>query len=318
MISVIIPIYNVSTTIEKILESLLQQTERDFEVIMVDDGSIDDSADICQRIARQDTRFRYIHQKNAGVSAARNRGLQEATGEYIAFLDADDIVAPNYLQELLRACKNADIAVCDVVVREGGMETKRFTQAPCLLTQAEALNALLIRQTINSGPYAKLFRRKILNCLTFPPLKAYEDILFVKAAFSKAQYVSVTNQTEYVYIQNPQGAMSNFIKAPSLDIIKATDELLDFIHAHSYLDSRTFYITASHLMQYVQPLMDQSAMGSAEFIESTQKLYRKYKMQILCCPAFPWKEKVVYLAFAYGWRYKNKRLIRIGGSACQR
>ena len=116
----------------------------------------------------------------------------------------------------------------------------------------------------------------------------------------------------------PQGAMSNFIKAPSLDIIKATDELLDFIHAHSYLDSRTFYITASHLMQYVQPLMDQSAMGSAEFIESTQKLYRKYKMQILCCPAFPWKEKVVYLAFAYGWRYKNKRLIRIGGSACQR
>lgn len=318
MISIIIPVYNAFSTIERVVDSIISQNVDNYEVILVDDGSTDGSAEVCDKIATRYPAFRCIHQPNAGVSAARNRGLQETAGDFIAFLDADDVIAPNYLQELLCACEDADIAVCDVVVREGETETKRFTHTPCLLTQNEALNALFTRQTINSGPYAKLFRRKILHCLAFPPLKAYEDILFVKDAFSKAQHIAVTNQTEYVYLQNPQGAMSNFIKAPSLDIIKATDELLGFIHAHGNLDPRTFYITASHLMQYVQPLMDQSSMGSAEFFESTQKLYRKYKIQILSCPAFPWKEKVIYLAFAYGWRYKNKRLIRIGESVCQR
>lgn len=312
MISVIIPIYNAAETIGTVIECLLHQVEENFEVILVDDGSTDTSDSICRIITERDTRFRYIRQENAGVSAARNRGLREASGEFIAFLDADDVIAPNYLRELLRTCEGADIAVCDVVVREGETEVKRFTHAPCLLTQTEALNALLIRQTISSGPYAKLFRRKVLDRLVFPPLRAYEDILFVKAAFFKAQHIAATNQTEYVYIQNPQGAMSSFTKAPSLDIVKATDELLDSIHAHGNLDPRTFYITASHLMQYVQPLMDKSAMDSAEFIKSTRQLYRKYKMQILSCSAFPWKEKIVYLAFAYGWRCKNKRLIRIG------
>lgn len=301
MISVIIPIYNASATIGGIFENLLQQTGQDFEVIMVDDGSTDDSADLCQHIARKDTRFRYIHQTNAGVSAARNRGLQEAVGDFITFLDADDMIPPNYLQELLRTCEGADIAVCDVAVREGEIEVKRFTHSPCLLSRAEALNALLTRQTVNSGPYAKLFRREVLSSLIFPPLKAYEDILFVKDAFAKAQHIAVTNQTEYMYIQNPTGAMSGFIRSPSLDIIKATDELLSFIHTYGKLDPKTFYITASHLMQYVQPLIDKPAVDNSEFIRKAQQLYRKYKMQILCCPAFPWKEKVVYLAFAYGW-----------------
>ncbi len=312
MISVIIPIYNVSKIFVKLIECLTHQTEQLFEVIMVDDGSTDDSADICQRIARQDSRFHYICQKKAGVSVARNRGLWEATGEFIAFLDADDAIPPNYLHELLCACQNADIAVCDVAVKESETEVKRFTCTPCLLTQTEALNALLIRQTINSGPCAKLFRRKLIDGLEFPPLRAYEDILFVKEAFLKAQNIAVTNQTEYMYIQNPQGAMSSFVKSPSLDIIKATDELLNFIHVRGDLDPRTFYITASHLMQCVQPLMDKPIEYSNELIMGARQLYRKYKIQILCCSAFSWKEKIVYLAFAYGWRYKNKRLIRIG------
>ncbi|MGM9600385.1 MAG: glycosyltransferase family 2 protein [Faecousia sp.] len=312
MISVIIPIYNASATVKKIIECLTQQAEKDFEAILVDDGSTDNSGDFCQKVEKQDTRFRYIRQENAGASAARNRGLQEASGEFITFLDADDVIAPNYLQELLRTCKGADIAVCDVCVRKGETEVMRFTHAPCLLTQTEALNALFIRRTINSGPCAKLFRREVLDSLTFPPLKAYEDILFVKNAFANAQRIAVTNQTEYVYIQNPQGAMSSFLKAPSLDIIKATDELLGFICEHKELEPATFYITASHLMQYVQPLMDKPAMGSTGFMKSAQQLFRKYKAQILSCSAFPWKEKIIYLAFAYGLRYENKHLIRIG------
>ena len=311
-ISAIVPIFNAAETIGNLIKCLLQQTEKHFEVILVDDGSTDDSAAICQQTAGQDIRFHYIRQENAGVSAARNLGLREARGEYITFLDADDVIAPNYLQELLGACENADIAVCDVVVREGETEVKRFSLEPCILAQNEALNALLTRQTINSGPCAKLFRREILNSLSFPALKAYEDILFVKNAFANAQRVAVTNRTEYVYIQNPHGAMSGFLRAPSLDIVKATEELLAFIVSRTDLSPQTFYITASHLMQYVQPLIHEP-IDNVGFIRSARKLYGKYKMQILRCSAFPWKEKVVYLAFTYGWILTGKGARRIRG-----
>ena len=312
MISVIIPIYNASETIGTVIECLLHQTEKDFEVILVDDGSTDNSAVICQKIAETDSRFRYFYEKNRGVSAARNLGLKKASGEYVTFMDADDSIAPNYLHELLFACGNADIAICDVVVRKENTEVKRFTHVPCTMNQVEALNELLIRKTINSGPCAKLFKYEILDGVIFPQLKAYEDILFVKDIFSKAQQIAVTNQTDYTYIQNPQSTMSNFVKKPSIDVVKATDELLGFIREYGNLDPKTFYITASHLMQYVQQLMYKSAMGSTDFIKSAQQMYRKHKMQILGCPAFPWKEKVIYLAFAYGWSCKNKRLVRIG------
>ena len=313
MITVIIPIFNAAEAIETMMECLLSQDEKNYEVILVDDGSTDASGAICREMVIRDPRFRYFYQPNAGVSAARNRGLQEAVGDFITFLDADDCIPPNYLQELLCICEQADIAVCDVVVQESGEECRRFTHTPCVMSQTEALNALFTRQTVNSGPCAKLFRRDVLSSLSFPPLKTYEDILFIKSAFANAQRIAVTNRTEYVYIQNPQGAMSSFQKMPSLDIVKATDELLGFIHMRRNLDPQTFYITASHLMQYVQPLMDKPAVGSAVFIKGAQQLYRKYKMQILRCSAFPWKEKVIYLAFAYGWRYKNKRWVRTGG-----
>ena len=166
MISIIIPVYNAFSTIERVVDSIISQNVDNYEVILVDDGSTDGSAGVCDKIAARYPAFRCIHQPNAGVSAARNRGLQETAGDFIAFLDADDVIAPNYLQELLCTCEDADIAVCDVVVREGETETKRFTHPPCLLTQNEALNALFTRQTINSGPYAKLFRRKILDCVS--------------------------------------------------------------------------------------------------------------------------------------------------------
>lgn len=97
MISVIIPIYNAAPYLPEMLQSLLEQTERDLEILLINDGSTDSSADICKAAAQEDVRIRYVFQQNAGVSAARNHALTLAKGEYIAFLDADDRIDPNYL-----------------------------------------------------------------------------------------------------------------------------------------------------------------------------------------------------------------------------
>jgi glycosyltransferase involved in cell wall biosynthesis len=308
-ISVIIPVYNAASTLPATVRAVLAQTYADLELLLINDGSTDGSGAVCDGFA--DPRVRVFHRENGGVSAARNLGLSQAAGEYITFLDADDIVPADYLQVLYDACRNADIAVCDVVSIQDDREKARFTHPDAVLTQREALDFLLTRRRINSGPCAKLFRREMLQGLTFPPLKAYEDILFVREAFCHADHIAVTDRTEYRYIQNPAGAMSRFFKAPSPDIIRATDALLEFIGGRPDLSPDCFYITASHLMQYAMPAA-QNPEGR-DFVLQSRKLYRKYWRQLLACPAFPWKEKIVFSLFILGWMYTGHNTKRIGG-----
>ena len=307
-ISVIIPAYNAEDTVDEIVRVVLGQTYSNLVLILVNDGSTDGTASLCDGFA--DPRVRVFHQKNSGVSAARNLGLSQARGDYVTFLDADDVVPLDYLAVLYNACCNADIAVCDVVSIQEGCELVRFTCPNGVLTQKQALDFLLERRGINSGPCAKLFKRSILEGLRFPALKAYEDILFVREAFCQAKRIAVTDRTEYRYIQNPTGAMNRFFKDPSLDIVRATEELLAFLEKRPDLSPRCFYITVSHLMQYAMPVAQNH--GRKDFVLQSRKLYRKYWWQLLTCSAFPWKEKLAYSLFALGWLYTNCSIKWIG------
>ena len=311
-ITIIIPVYNAAATLDDCVRAVLYQTWRELKLILVNDGSQDNSSLICDRFAAEDSRVRVFHQENRGVSAARNLGLAHADGTYITFLDADDVVPADYLEVLHTACADADVAVCDVVSIQDGLELMRFTLEPCVLSQTEALDLLLSRRKINSGPCAKLFRREVLEGLNFPSMKAYEDILFVRDAFCRVRRIAATNRTEYRYIQNPAGAMSGFFKAPSMDIVRATDDLLAFIVSRRDLSQETFYITASHLMQYAMPLA--GTADGRSFVQASRKLYRKYLGELLRCSAFPRKEKIVFLLFVCGWLYAEHRLTWIGGA----
>ena len=302
MISVIIPIYNAAMYLPEMLRCLSEQTERDLEIILVNDGSTDESADICLAAAQEDPRICYVYQENAGVSAARNRALAKASGDYIAFLDADDSIDSTYFEQLLGTCVSADIAVCDVSVEtRSGRRLSIFSAGDQRLTALRAMELLLTRQKINSGPCGKMFRREIIADLQFTPLKAYEDILFVRDAFARANIVASTSQTAYHYYQNSGSAMDQQRKTPSLDVVAATSDLLEYIVGHSALDPSCFYITVSHLYQYVLGL-DRSTPKGKEFVHAVRRLYRKFWTSIVKCPAFPWKERILYLLFAGGLR----------------
>ena len=302
MISVIIPIYNAAMYLPEMLRCLSEQTVRDIEIILVNDGSTDESADICLAAAQEDPRICYVYQENAGVSAARNRALTKASGDYIAFLDADDSIDSTYFEQLLGTCVSADISICDVSVEtRSGRRLSIFSAGDQRLTALRAMELLLTRQKINSGPCGKMFRREIIADLQFPPLKAYEDILFVRDAFARANIVASSSQTEYHYYQNSGSAMDQQRKTPSLDVVAATTDLMEYIVGHSELDPRCFYITVSHLYQYVLGL-DRSIPRGNEFVHAVRRLYRKFWTCIVKCPAFPWKEKILYLLFASGLR----------------
>ncbi len=302
MISVIIPIYNAAMYLPEMLRCLSEQTVRDIEIILVNDGSTDESADICLAAAQEDPRICYVYQENAGVSAARNRALTKASGDYIAFLDADDSIDSTYFEQLLGTCVSADISICDVSVEtRSGRRLSIFSAGDQRLTALRAMELLLTRQKINSGPCGKMFRREIIADLQFPPLKAYEDILFVRDAFARANIVASTSQTAYHYYQNSESAMDQQRKTPSLDVAAATTDLMEYIVGHSELDPRCFYITVSHLYQYVLGL-DRSIPRGNEFVHAVRRLYRKFWTCIVKCPAFPWKERILYLLFASGLR----------------
>lgn len=302
MVSVVVPIYNAESTIDKMIASIQNQTYLSFEVILVDDGSSDSSGIICDHICRKDARFKVIHQENEGVSSARNNGIRAAKGSFLTFLDADDEIPENYLQVLIEEQKktNADVVICDVVIIESGRETMRFTHVDKILDQCEALNLLLTRRSINSGPCAKLFRATVVNEAVFPNLKAYEDIVFVKDVFDNAQVIAVTNKTEYRYIQNENSAMHQYTKMPSTDIIVASENLLHFIKTRQDLKPECFYITMSHLYQYVVLIQNVHSNEANRFTQNVRCLYKCYYFEILRNSAFTWKEKVLFTAFCLG------------------
>lgn len=313
MISVIIPIFNAGKSLQRTINCLLQQEEKNFEVILVNDGSSDNTAQICDAISREDRRFHVIHQKNEGVSLARNKGIEVSTGNYITFIDADDEIGPEYLKNLRDLCKkkSCDIAICDVVMVENNKEVNRFTHHEVDLDQTEALNFLLSRKIINSGPCAKMFKREIIEDLVFPKLKVYEDILFVKDAFCEAKTISITNRTEYRYIQNDFGAMQKFKNVLTNDIIVATEKIVDFINNRTDMEPDTFYISLSHLMQYVQSIPNYDREETEAFVEEAKKLYRNNLKKIWLCKSFPWKEKIVFTMFVCGFLYVERRIIKV-------
>lgn len=311
-ISVIIPIYNSEKYITRCIKSILAQTCSDFELLLIDDGSNDRSPAICDAFSQIDSRIKVLHIENNGVSNARNLGIKESKGEYITFIDSDDYVPENYLQVLLCSIESADISVCDISCVKKGIETTRFVCNKSLKS-TEAIELLLSRRQINSGPYGKLFKRETIGNTTFPKMKAYEDILFVLEIFNKAKIINCTSDTVYTYDNSTGGAMTEYAKHPTTDVVIASEIIISFLNGNKDNYSHyPEYITFSHLMQHLQAIsgvnnktIEQKALSSAivSFFKKHRKKIRKNKL-------FTFKEKLVYL-FASRGLWINKRFKKI-------
>lgn len=307
-ISIIIPIYNTEKYLRRLLNSISEQTYTNYEVLLINDGSTDASEVICNEWRKKDSRFLYFYQSNQGVSAARNLGLEKMTGNYVVFLDSDDVIDRNYLEELLIGCKDVDICVCDVVV-ESNQETKKiFSCQEKFLNREEALNKLFEREEINSGPCAKIYRKEVVGNIRYKQMKTYEDILFVMDVFDNARCIATTNQTKYHYIENVSGAMSSMLKNPSRDIIVATDIIMHFLQKNPNLSDKSLYITVSHLLQYAFEVLKKSCYRDDIFLHETRKLYKKYLLKILRCSVIPLKEKLLFFMFTKRVVYSNGKL----------
>ena len=179
-VSVIVAIYNAEKTLPRLLDSLLAQTMQDFEVLLIDDGSYDNSCTICDRYAETDSRFKVFHKPNEGIGATRQFGIEHATGEYTIHTDADDWVEPNYLEKLYEEAvsSKADMVICDFLIENGNKTVYRKEQ-PSAFDTKSVINSLLCK--LNDGPCNKLLKRSVYLKNDIKYLKGYnfgEDQLF--------------------------------------------------------------------------------------------------------------------------------------------
>lgn len=190
MVSIIVPVYNAQRFLRKCVESILAQTYRNIQLILVDDGSTDGSGALCDEFAAMDRRVTVIHQKNAGVSAARNAGLDAARGEYVGFVDADDTIAPDTYRRALEAIGDCDMAMWDAVTvwPDGRREpdTISLLETDCVLEKKDWSPELL--RYMAGAVWRCLYRRELLEGVRFPlGIKLSEDRLFNLQAMGKAQ-----------------------------------------------------------------------------------------------------------------------------------
>lgn len=208
-ISVIVPVYQAALYLDDCIRSLLAQTLPDFELILVDDGSTDNSMALCNAWAARDHRLRVIHQENAGVSAARNTGIRAARGQWLAFVDSDDWVEPTYLQKMYENCTGVQISLCDVADGEARTLTKeRFTREEMALRPSRYAQLPYINYAIN-----KLYARDLLlpDGPRFDPgRKRGEDASFVTACLLRCHAVAVCPEKLYHYRVNPVSATHRF------------------------------------------------------------------------------------------------------------
>lgn len=234
MISIIVPIYRVEQFLPKCIDSLLAQTYQDFELILVEDGSPDGCAAICDQYKQKDPRIVVIHQPNGGVSAARNAGLAIARGEYIGFVDPDDWVAPEMYGEMLSAIERtqADLAICgyDYCSEDGVLDTARryHVRAPELLSQKELMNRFAdMPPTVRHGVVNKLFRTQMLSSIRFlSGLHSSEDVLFLLEYSLRITQAVMVHQPYYKSCVRQGSATHGGLKLDSLaDSFMAHDQM---------------------------------------------------------------------------------------------
>lgn len=235
LISVIIPVFNVKRYLSKCLESVLNQTYSDLEIILVDDGSTDGSESICDKYQSKDSRVNVIHKKNGGLSDARNEGLRESRGNLVTFIDSDDVVNTKYIQTLYNNLKNygADIST---------MRYKRFysynelefendiNEEINIYSPESALQILLYTpEVIPQSAHGKMYRKELFDGISYPVGYLNEDIGTTYLLFAKTNKVVTSNLQYYYYLQRLGSIVRSEFNAKTMDSIFFSEDIIKFM-----------------------------------------------------------------------------------------
>lgn len=275
LVSVVIPIYKVEKYLNKCIDSVVNQTYKNIEIILVDDGSPDLCPRICDDWAKKDARIQVIHKSNGGLSDARNAGIQICTGEYICFVDSDDWVEPTMLQLLLEACfeNNTLLSVCGRYDRFEGTDVYKINKCPLKneVVEAQTFTAsMLIGDHCDCSACGKIYHKSLWNTIRFPKGLIYEDIAIMYKVVLSVDRVATVNIPLYNYLRRSGSIVMSDFSEKLFDYPLNTRSMLNDIE-QNYQELYVFACWA-HVKALFQ-VLDKIA-------RSSRNVYIKYKKEI--------------------------------------
>lgn len=251
MVSVIVPIYNVEEYLEECLESIRNQTYTNIEVILVNDGSTDGSIEICERFCQQDNRFKLVTQENQGLSAARNRGVKESIGEYIMFVDSDDVVKENIVEVLFFYMNSdVDIVECQITRCKDELVENKPTSIMFKGESTEAILKSIEFKEVKFCAFTKLYRRELVEKVPFLEGYIYEDVYTGMNYLKYIRKMVAVDLKGYYYRVRPNSIMTKSFNEKNLDIFPIGKKLIESFDDNEYLlpyiGYFIFYLSLSH------------------------------------------------------------------------
>ena len=317
MISVIIPIYNVENYLEECLKSVQTQTYTNIEVILVNDGSIDKSKLICERYCKEDCRFQLLNQENQGLSAARNNGVAASTGEFIAFVDSDDIILPNYLETLIHYMTDEiDIVESRFTVSKEEFLDERFKELTILFEgNSEEAVKIFPKHVLNVNAVTKLYRRSIVEAVPYIDGVIFEDVYCGIGMLKYIRKIIKIDYKGYYYRQHQASIMHRTFTPKNLDIFTVSDQLIDLYSDREellpYIGSFLVHLATMHYQDYIRkgnPYAKVYNQKLAEYVAITKKnpevakssrMIRLYNL----CPRY--YNTILFPFYHSIWKWKN-------------
>lgn len=303
-ISVVVPVYNVECYLDACVQSILWQTLRNFELILVDDGSTDGSGTMCDRYLAEDFRIRVIHQENRGLAEARNAGTREAVGRWLTWIDSDDTVDPEYLEVLLglAEAENADLTSGEFLFCPDA-ETIPYPEGPFetgTCSGKEAFRRMLLGTLHGTSACGLLLRSELARQFPFPAGRYHEDDMTTYRFFLKANRIAFTKRPLYSYRQRAESIMHHRFGRMDRDELDAADELLakcgDFGPGHR----EAGICKSAHSYWEVARRHGNLKQEDQEVFQRIHDFFRVHCLEILKNPHIPIKMKARILLYQAG------------------
>ena len=317
MISVIVPVYNVETYLEECLDSIQNQTYTDLEVILVNDGSTDGSQAICERYCKENRRFHLLNQENQGLSAARNTGVAASRGEFIVFVDSDDMILANYLETLMHYMReDVDIVESQFTVSNEEFLAKSFKE-PSILFEGNSQEAVKIfpKHVLNVNAVTKLYRRSIVEAVPYIDGVIFEDVYCGIGMLKYIRKIIKIDYKGYYYRQHQASIMHRTFTPKNLDIFTVSDQLIDLYSDREellpYIGSFLVHVATMHYQDYIQkgnPYADVYNQKLADYVTITKKnpeLAKSSRMIRLYNICLKYYNSIIFPVYHFLWKLKN-------------
>lgn len=279
LVSIIVPIYNVEKYLEKCVCSILNQDYNNLEVILVNDGSTDKSLEICERLQKKDNRIKIINQKNLGVSAARNNGFYYSKGDYICFIDSDDIIEIDMVSTLVKLLQENEyeVANCNIhIIEKDKTERNFYTNKNIKIYNSSELKKYFLLGKVSHACWDKMYKREVLEKVNFVLNSTSEDRYFCWKLYKTINKMVVTSKVGYHYIRKNENSITS--RPLSLKNISRIEEALNvkndvLLHYPELYDEWEYY--------YLNGLDNLASKFIEQKIKKDDKLYKYYEFIIL-------------------------------------